>query len=1003
MTGHKLSRALFLSTILSTAVLSVNTSVRAEDANGGQLFVTGSRLDQSTSFAPAPVTQIGGDEIRTLGFTRVEDLLNTLPQAFAAQTTRVSGDATGTSQLNLRGLGTERTLVLVDGKRLPYGSPSSISSNLDFVPTQLIERIDVVTGGASAVYGSDAIAGVVNFVMRRDFEGIEFDGQAGFYQDSNSGDFANAVLGAGGVTGPGGVADGRNTLVSILFGANSPDGRGNVTAFLSYQDQNEIRADARDYSACAYGGSPASPSSVGGVGCVGSSSFRRFFTPGGNLFLSDDGTFVPFTGAQDQTFNFASANFIQRPLQRFNFSTFARYEITDNVEAYLDLSFMDNSTTSQMSQSALFFRPFQVNCDNPFLTAPVSTGGVLRDSLGCSAADVAAGANVPLSASYRNVEGDPRQTFIGNSTWRIAGGFRGEFDNNWQWDAYGQYGRVEERQQFRNDLNVSRVQDALFAVSDGAGGAVCSSGNANCAPYNIFQRPGGQSQVSQGAVNYIQGVGFTNGNTEQKIIGATLHGDLGAQGFQFPWAANGVQALVGAEWREDSLSLQPDDLTQFPVGGAFTGGGFGGLTPVEGRVRVTELFMETQIPLIEGKPFFEQLSLNGAYRYSDYSVEGNGVRNNFDAHSFGGGVNWSPSPDIHFRAQFQRAIRAPNVTELFAAQRLGFINAFFGPTVIVDPCATGVPAATLAQCAFTGVTPAQYGSIPDNPAGVLNTVVGGNPNLSPEKSDTYTVGVVLTPSSLPGFNLAVDYFDISVNGAVGTIPPQTSLSQCLVTGRPVFCDLINRDAAGSLFLNSVDAGGNLVGVLGISTNVAKLSTRGLDISTSYGADIGGWGSLNLSYAASVVFERSTNAIPDVVSTIQCKSLYAGQCANPNPAFRHRMVTTWQTPWNMDLTAAWRYTSGVDLDSGAPSISTGGTGTPSGNVIDDRLDSASYLDLAAQWHLRENATIRAGIQNVFGRDPELTTVVGAGFRNGNTYSGVYDPFGRFFYFGITLSK
>jgi len=916
-----------------------NGAVRAEGVKDGGLFVTGSRLDQSASLTPAPVTKIDGAEIRALGYTRLEDLLNTLPQAFAAQTTRVSNGATGTSQINLRGLGSERTLVLVDGKRLPYGSPSSIATNLDIVPAQLVERIDVVTGGASAVYGSDAIAGVVNFIMRRDFEGIEFDGQVGVYQDGNGNDFANALLGANGIIAPGAKLDGRSTLVSILFGANSADGRGNVTAFLSYQDQNAIRADARDYSACNYANSVASPSSVGGIGCVGSSSFRRFFTPGGSLFLSDDGTFVPFTGAPDQTFNFASANFIQRPLQRFNFSTFARYEITDDVEVYLDLSFMDNVTTAQLAPSATFFRPFSVNCDNPFLTAPVSTGNVLRDSLGCSAADVATGVNVPLSASYRNVEGDPRQTIIGNTTYRLVGGLRGDFGNHWQWDAYGQFTKVDERKQFRNDLNIENVQDALFAVSDGVGGAVCRSGNANCAPYNIFQRPGGQSQVSQAAVDYIQGVSFTNGNTEQKIIGATLRGDLGVYGFQFPLATNGIQLLGGVEWREDTLNSQPDDLSQAPIGRSFTGVS-GGIQPVEGEVRVTELFTEMQIPLIEGKPFFQQLSINGAYRYSDYSFEGNGFESSFDAHSFGGGVSWSPLRDIHFRGQFQRAMRAPNVVELFSGP---------GAFTVDD---------------FT---------------------------LNPEKSDTYSAGVVLTPRVVPGLSITADYFDIAVNDVIGEISVPSLLNQCISLGNPLFCNLITRDSSGRLFISFSS--------LAVNTP-QQLSTRGVSINGKYYSDIGSWGAINFTYDASILFELSTNPIPTITAAIECKDLYAGQCGDPNSTFRHRMVTTWQTPWNVDLTATWRYRGGVDFDSGIPSVSTGGTALPSGNVLNDRLDPANYLDLGAQWYVRENTTLRAGIQNVLGRDPDLT-IFGGGFTNGNTFPNTYDPFGRFVYFGVTL--
>ena len=549
----------------------------------------------------------------------------------------------------------------------------------------------------------------------------------------------------------------------------------------------------------------AGPRSIGGIGCVGSSTFRRIFsnltTGPGSFFLQEDGTFVPYTGAPEQTFNFAPDNFIQRPIERFSASFFSRYEITDEVEAYLDFGFTQNRTDAQIAFSGTFFRPFSVNCDNPFLDAPVSTGGVIADALGCTAAQIATGLNpdgtpadVPAAIGYRNVTGDPRNTFNDFQTFRMVGGFRGTLGENWNWDAFGQFARTTNVSITSGDLNFQKVQDALFVVDDGMGNAVCRSGNTACVPFNFFD-----NAVSRADALSVQGNGFRNGNTEQKVVGATLQGDLSTYGFQFPWAENGVQALLGAEWREDQLDSQPDDISQIPGGRGFTGVG-GGTLPVKGEVSVWELFMETQIPLIEGRSFFEEFGINGAYRYSNYSTDGNGIQNDFDTHTFSAGVTWSPTPDVRFRGQFQRAVRAPNVIELFTGQNTGLFNSTAGPNGLFDPCASApgiAPAATAAQCAFTGVTAAQFGTIADNPAGQLNSVSGGNPLLNPEKSDTYTAGVIITPDFLPGFNLAVDYFDITVNDAISTVPPQTALTQCISTGDPSFCGLITRDNRGS--------------------------------------------------------------------------------------------------------------------------------------------------------------------------------------------------------------
>jgi iron complex outermembrane recepter protein len=1016
-------RSLLAATALTGVAAFSAPAFAQDDDQADTIIVTGSRLNQANINSASPVFQINADEVNTRGITRVEELLNILPQAFSGQTSQTSNGASGTATLNLRGLGAVRTLVLVDGKRLPYGSPSNSASNLDLVPAQLIQRVDIVTGGASAVYGSDAMAGVANFIMRRDFEGIMFDGQVGAYQDGNGNDFAAAVLGAGAIGVPGGTLDGRNVMASITFGANTADGRGNVTAFLSYQDQNEIRQDARDYSACAYGSSGPSPTSVGGIGCVGSATFRRFGLGGNSLFQNEDGTLVPYTGIVSQTFNFAPDNFIQRNNQRFSFSTMARYEITDNVEAYLDLGFTNNTTDAQIAFSGTFFRNFSINCDNPFLDEAVPGGGTFADGfLGCSAAQISTGLNpdgtpadvalggVATGAGRRNVEGNPRNSFIDLSTYRMVGGFRGALGDNWNYDVFGQFAKTLQTRISTGDINFQKAQNAFFVIDDpmNPGTAICRDGPATCVPWNIFQRNAdGTTRVTQGAVNYVEGNGFRNGFTKQMVLGGTLSGDMGAYGFQFPWAENGVQLLGGVEWRRDQLDSQPDDVSQIPAGMGFTGVG-GGTLPVAGQVSVWELFMETQIPLIQGRPFFEELGINGAYRYSDYSTDGNGVQNSFNTSTFSAGVTWSPTPDIRFRGQFQRAVRAPNVIALFTGQNTGLFGATAGGNGLFDPCASGAgnvppPAATAAQCAFSGVSGAQYGSIPDNPAGQLNQVTGGNPFLTPESSNTYTFGVIATPSFVEGLTVSVDYFDITINDAISAIPPQTSLNQCIATGNPTFCDLVVRDAGGTLFVSNTAPTGStarFAGVQATNANISNLSTRGLDVAVAYNVDLGGWGSLNTNYVSTFLFETSTVPVPGVTTSVECKGLYAGQCGNPNAEYRHRLLTTWQTPWNVDMTATWRYMSGIDQDSGTPSVSTGGTAVPSGNVLDDRFDPASYLDIAARWYVRENVTLRAGINNVMGRDPELTTFGGAS-SNGNTIAGVYDTAGRFFFFGVNL--
>ena len=1004
MKCSRFASRLLRTTIMTGAAAAVSMPVMAQDNDDEDVvIVTGSRLNQAGLNSSSPVFQVDAAEIDSRGVTRVEDLVNILPQAFAAQTSELANGATGTSSLDLRGLGATRTLVLMDGKRLPYGSPNTSAVNLDIIPAQLVERVDIVTGGASAVYGSDAISGVANFIMKRDFEGFEIDGQVGFFQDGNNGDFANEILQSFNQPAPGAELDGRSINLAATFGANTADGRGNVTAFFQYQDQNEIRQGARDYSACAYGGSSA-PNAVGGVACAGSSTFRRIGLANANpnfpagLFLNEDGTLVPFTGAPEQLFNFAPDNFIQRNNERFNITAMSRYEITDDIEAYLDVSFTENTTDSQIAFSGTFFRNFQINCDNPFLSAAVPGGGTLADAaLGCSAAQIATGVNPDgtnadvsfgglAGPGYRNVNGNPRSSFIGISTFRSVGGFRGSLGENWNWDAFGQFSRTRLNTESTGDLSFDAVQDAFFAVDDGSGNTVCRSGNSGCLPLNIFSRPGGVDQVTPEVAQSIQGNGFNTGTVNQAVLGGTMAGDLGAYGWQTPWTDTGVQFLVGLEYREDELERNPDEISQIPGGQGLTGVG-GGTLPVAGSVEVFEVFMETQIPIVEGRTGFEELSINGAYRFSDYETDGNGVQNSFDTNTFAAGLTWAPVSDIRFRAQFQRAVRAPNVIALFTGQNTGLFNA-------VDPCANQpgngfMPTATAAQCANTGVTPAQFGTLPANPAQQLNNVTGGNPLLLPETSDTYTVGAVIQPRQIPGFNLALDYFNIEIDDAISTVAPQTSLTECLNTGASQFCDLVVRDAGGSLFASNLPPAGSpfqFAGVQATNTNIANLATRGLDIAMNYNFDLadfgaGEWGSLSFNYASTILFELSNIPVPGVTTTTECKGLYRGACGGPNPEYRHRLLTTWQSPWNVDLTATWRYFGAVDLDTGQ---SSGGTFTPSGNVLDDRLDTANYLDLAAVWQAKDNLAIRAGVQNLLGRDPELSTVAGTAPGNGDTF-------------------
>ncbi|MFQ5551646.1 MAG: TonB-dependent receptor plug domain-containing protein, partial [Gemmatimonadales bacterium] len=481
------------------------------------IIVTGSRLMTNPNLSAGnPVLSVTDAEVDARGVTRIEDFINILPQVSAAQTTEISNGATGTAQLDLRGIGPIRTLVLIDGRRLPYGDSQTSAPNIDLIPTQLVERVDILTGGASAVYGSDAVAGVANFILKRDFEGIELDVLGAINQAGNNNSFLNSIAAAGGQPVADGVWDGESLNLALTMGANTADGRGNVTLYGSYETVEAITQDDRSVSACAMGQSGAA-TSFGGFGCIGSSNFRRFFglTPtSGDAFQLEDGTLIPFVGSPSTTYNFGPNNFFQRPSERFQIYTRGHYELNDHVEAFADLGYVQNNSDAQIAPSASF-GIWEINCDNPLIQGTPGLD-LATDVFGCSAADIAAGTDVGAFASHRNVEGGPRNSNLDNDALRLVTGFRGDV-GGWNFETFFQYSKTSDIDISTNDFLIDNVQNAFFVVDDGAGGVQCRDAAARadgCVPYNIFQRgPNGESLVTQEALDFIQGIGITTGET----------------------------------------------------------------------------------------------------------------------------------------------------------------------------------------------------------------------------------------------------------------------------------------------------------------------------------------------------------------------------------------------------------------------------------------------------------------------------------------------------------
>ena len=961
-----------------------NTQVSQDEAEVEAVVVTGSRIARPNLVTTSPVTQVTGEDVDVEGVTRVEDLVNELPQAFAAQGSSISNGASGTATVNLRGLGASRTLVLIDGRRMPYGSPSSTAADLNLIPGQLIQRVEVLTGGASAVYGSDAVSGVVNFIMQKDFEGIQLDAQYSFFQHNNDYDGPGnlrEVISRRAATNPAqfrlpedDVSDGWGKEVTLIMGVSTPDGRGNVTAYAGYRNNDAVLQAGRDYSSCAIGSAGATEFTCGGSGTSFPGRFTDFGVNTGttrprfNFTLDPAGagnTFRPFVNARDQ-YNFGPLNYYQRPDERYVLGAFGRYEVNERAEVFTQLMFMDYSTVAQIAPSGDFFSTNTINCDNPLISASQ------KAAIGCTTAAIAAGTRVPLYIGRRNVEGGGRQDDLRLQTYRGVIGVRGALAEGFDYDLAAQYARVQLSRAYRNEFLIDRLNRALDVVTGPGGQPTCRSvvdgTDAACVPYNVFSIGG----VTPEALAYVQAPLLLNGATTQQVVTGAVTGDLGRFGVQSPLADRGVQVAVGAEYRRDFLTTTPD--TNFETGnGAGQGGPTNGLT---GETAVYELFGEIEVPLIQDRPFAQQVSVDAAYRFSDYET---GVQSN----TYKVGADYAPVEDLRFRASVSKAVRAPNVIDLFSSQGAGLFD------MDEDPCGPA-RTATLAQCVATGVPSALYGSDAlDSPAGQYQLLGGGNPNLRPEDADTYTFGFVVTPRFLPGFDLSVDYFNIEITELISSFGAQNSINACYQQNVAAACARIERAPNGSLFIGTGR-------VVDINTNIGGLSTNGIDINASYRFDLdrvglGAFGGLNFNYVATLLQELVTDPGEGAGTPYDCASFYANECGTPNPEYRHRFRTTWQTPWNVDISSTWRRYGEVEL------FVRGGT---VGDRVDAHLEAQDYFDLAALWQVRDNARLRVGVNNILDRDPPLSASVGAGFGNGNTFPQVYDALGRYVFVGLT---
>lgn len=793
----------------------------ATSAGTERIEVTGSRLRSLEGESSSPVQVVTGEEIAKAGIVNVQELLTKNPTVGTPGYSRTNSNfataSAGVATVDLRNLGSDRTLVLVNGRRFVAGVPGSSSVDLNTIPTEFIERVEILTGGASATYGSDAVAGVVNIILKKNFQGLSVNAQHGVSEKG----------------------DDRKDVFSMTMGANSENGRGNIMAHIGFSDQGPVMA--RDHgmpfdniSDGYLSGDPADVFKFSGPFYSGYGSSGRFYGDNGSYTVDANGNVVPWStngpagdGVGAYGYNRQNDRCLAIPTKRFVFATQGEYAIDDNHSAWLEANYAQTQTKSRIE-------PFPLGSEDLF---PSTAGQVPAEFLVNGQVVVNPLIPAGILADLVDTDGDGLRDYyftrrlsdVGNrgnkadrDTFRIATGLRGSIFDGWDYDTYVSYGATKESQISSGQVNVLNFAQALQAMTDvddvdGDGNtteAVCISADARaqgCVPANIF----GAGNISADALKYILAPGMLSTFTSQKLAGGVIRGE------PFALPAGKVGVAAGFEWREEYARTEFDALQQ-------AGLNAGNAIPrTEGSFSVRELFAETRIPLVKDQILAKSLSLNAAIRSSDYSTVGR-------TFSWTTGLEWAPTRDLRVCATKALAVRAPNINELYSPLSQTYPS-------VQDPCVGVTATSTGARDDACRADPGVAANIAANGSFTLNQsdaqgVSGydsGNPNLKEETGKTWTLGLVYAPSALKSVIFTADYFRVKIEDAITNVDRQTSLNQCY-GGDTSFCQFIVRRPANI----GANSAGSLEFVNAPATNSGGLFTSGVDLTVSYSDRVG---------------------------------------------------------------------------------------------------------------------------------------------------------------------
>lgn len=995
------------------------------------IVVTGSLIRNPNLVQATPVNVTTAEQISLKQSNTAEEVLREIPGIVANIGSAVNNGNGGSSYVDLRGLGSNRNIVLLDGQRIV---PADLQGRVDLnnVPLALISRVDALTGAAVTTYGADAITGVVNFITKKDFAGVDIAA-------------SNQITQKG---------DGNYFRADITTGVNFDDGRGNAVLSLGYQNSNPVYQGARDFSnfqidsfsGTAGGSGTTFPSRFSGTRPLANGAINT--TPAfEQTGVTADGTPIlsPIEGGAGnggvrqindagaavgtyRFFNFNPYNIFQTPFRRYNIFAQANYQVSDAVELYTRGMFVKNTVRTIIAPSGSFNQAVTINLNNPFLPATLrnqfcafNVADVVNgvDANGkevsgqatykprftqaeCDAAATASGRSDPnyrevtVNLGRRAIEVGPRISEYTSTVFDYRVGARGALTSTVDWDVSGAYGESDKIQAIKNYTLQSRFRQGLL-VDGTAANPVCQNAANGCVPVNVFSTSG----FSKAAADFLSEDSTTTIRTSLLQLRGVLSGDFG---YTLPTAAEPIGFAVGSEYRRYTAQQASDTLSKTPgeLGGA------GGAAPdIDGGYSVWEGYGELIAPLIADKPFFKSLTVEGGVRYSKYKIR-NGNTNETWTYKFGG--SWEPVDSLKLRGNYSRAVRAPNIFELFNPLTVGLTN------LATDPCAGSAPTTNAnlrAICLAQGAPAGTIGSIDNPTAAQANISQGGNLLLKPEKATTYTIGAVYQPTYAPGLAVSVDYYNIKVTDVIGAPLPGDLISACFgnvtaASAADPACTSIRRNpATGGLDGDPADT----PGLFAPLNNLGKLATDGLDVLVSYNRKIGAvkW---TANVTGNFTFHSKYQATATSVDR-ECVGYYSVNCSFTGSLQARRQFSvrnTFSFKGGFDVSLLWRHISGFKQEPLDAKNNPAFTGTipPDSGVLSgkyvrfDRIPAYNIFDLTTRFNV-ERVTFTVTVQNLFDKAAPVVgnTIGSTSYNSGNTYPSTYDALGRRFAVGAQV--